>query len=59
VKSFSFLDFLIAAKVSPPPAIEINFPCWVNSEMAIDISFVPFAKLSFSKKPNGPFQKQF
>ena len=52
VTFFSYPNFLMADPVSPPPIIELHFV----KDMARHNSFVPFANLSFSVIPTGPFQ---
>ena len=57
MKESSLLYLFIAAKVSPPPKIEINDLLIVLFEIAKAIEIVPFEKFSFSKYPAGPFHK--
>ena len=56
-KESLFLLLLIAARVSPPPRIEISDLSKVFFEITLAIDFVPFEKFSFSKYPAGPFHK--
>jgi len=49
---------LIAAAVSPPPAIDVNNFFWVFILINFAISLLPLAKKSLSKNPSGPFHSR-
>jgi len=49
---------LIAAAVSPPPAIDVNNFFWVFILINFATSLLPLAKKSLSKNPSGPFHRR-
>lgn len=49
---------MIAAAVSPPPAIDVNNFFWVFILINFATSLLPLAKKSLSKNPSGPFHSR-